>query len=291
MLKDTKANKIFLIILVILLALSFSLFKGWERRGITQRGEQIIAFNEGDSLSVSTISNDIIISVDEQAKEATISLGSHDDEELEVSKHGSSLSVTVRPIKRWFLRFFSYTASPLVVTLPSGNLARLEVSSTSGNITLMHPMQATDLKIRGVSSEVDFLTLQVADQLEIGTTSGDISGKEVSSRGEVTISSTSGGVEIQRITGPKTILRSVSSEVEAGIILSTGNSIEAKTTSGEIELDLRSSDDLQVTATTVNGSIEFNDQKQEGSEATIKMGDGSNTIQLSSVSGAIDVLY
>jgi hypothetical protein len=33
MLKDTSANKIFLIILVLILALSFSLYKGWEERG------------------------------------------------------------------------------------------------------------------------------------------------------------------------------------------------------------------------------------------------------------------
>ncbi|MBG0766906.1 MAG: DUF4097 family beta strand repeat protein [Spirochaetaceae bacterium] len=291
MLKDTNANKIFLIILVLILALSFFLYKGWERRGIEQRMDQQIDFQAGDSLQVSTISNDIFIEVNEGQKQASVSLGSHDNEQLEVSKRGSLVTVSVSPVKRWFLRFFSYTASPLVLTLPSENLGHLEVTSTSGDITLMRPLKTKSTKVSGVSSEVDFLTLWASEHLELHTISGDISGKEASSDGNADISSTSGTIEIQRITGPKTILKTTSSGIEAGVSISKNGSMEAKTTSGEIELDLRPSNNLNITTSTVSGSIEFNDKRQAGNNASLQTGEGSNSVTLSSVSGSIDLVY
>nr|WP_319473266.1 DUF4097 family beta strand repeat-containing protein [uncultured Sphaerochaeta sp.] len=291
MLKDTNANKIFLIILVLILALSFSLYKGWEKRGIEQRRDQQIDFQGGDSLEVSTISNDIIIEVDEGARQASISLGKHDNEQLKVSKQGSLVTVSVSPIKRWFIRFFSYNPSPLMIKLPVEDLGRLEVSSTSGDITLMHPMKTNSTKVSGVSGEVDFLTLRASDNLELRTISGDISGKEASSDGEVTLSSTSGTVEVQQISGAKTNLKTVSSKIEGEVRLPGRSSIEAKTTSGAIELNLRSSDNLKVTASTVSGSIEFNDERQTGNEASLQTGEASNLVRLSSVSGEIDLLY
>ncbi len=291
MLKDTKANKIFLIILVVILALSFSLYKGWEKQGIEQRRDQQIDFQGGNSLQVSTISNDIIIEVDESQKQASISLGKHDNEELKVSKRGSLVTVSVSPIKRWFLRFFSYTASPLVIILPSESLERLEVTSTSGDITLMHPLKTNTTKVSGVSGEVDFLTLVAAEHLQLRTVSGDISGKEVSANGEIDISSTSGTVEIQQVSGPKTALKTVSSKIEGEIHLPERGSVEAKTTSGAIELNLRSSENLKVNASTVSGSIEFNDDRQTGNRASLQTGEGINLVKLSSVSGEIDLLY
>ncbi len=291
MLKDTNANKIFLIILVLILALSFFLYKGWERRGIEQRMDQQIDFQAGDSLQVSTISNDIFIEVNEGQKQASVSLGSHDNEQLEVSKRGSLVTVSVSPVKRWFLRFFSYTASPLVLTLPSENLGHLEVTSTSGDITLMHPLKTKSTKVSGVSSEVDFLTLWASERMELHTISGDISGKEASSDGDADISSTSGTIEIQRVTGPKTILKTISSRIEGEIHLPEGGSVEAKTTSGAIALNLRASENLKVTASTVSGAIEFNNERQTGNQANLQTGEASNPVKLSSVSGSIDLVY
>jgi DUF4097 and DUF4098 domain-containing protein YvlB len=122
----------------------------------------------------------------------------------------------------------------------------------------MHPLKTKSTKVSGVSSEVDFLTLWASEHLELHTISGDISGKEASSDGNADISSTSGTIEIQRITGPKTILKTTSSGIEAGVSISKNGSMEAKTTSGEIELDLRPSNNLNITTSTVSGSIEFN---------------------------------
>ncbi len=232
--------------------------------------------------------------MDEGERQASISLGKHDNEQLKVSKQGSLVTVSVSPIKRWFLRFFNYTASPLVITLPSDNLGRLEATSTSGgDITLMHPPMKTNLtKVSGVSGEVDFLTIWASDNLELRTISGDISGKEASSDGDVTLSSTSGTVEVQQISAAKTTLKTVSSRIEGEVRLPEGSSVEAKTTSGAIELNLRSSENLKVTASTVSGSIEFNDERKTGNEASLQTGEASNLVRLSSVSGGeIDLLY
>ncbi|MGH0052027.1 MAG: DUF4097 family beta strand repeat-containing protein [Sphaerochaetaceae bacterium] len=291
MLKDSNANKIFLIILVLVLALSFSLFKGWERRGIEQRGEQHIDFQTGDSLHVSTISNNIIIEVDENQKQATLSLGSNDKEQLKVSKQGSLITVSVSPIKRWFLRFFSYDSSPLIITLPGRTLEMLEISSTSGDITLMHPLEARIINISGISSEIDFLSLLATDQIGIHTTSGEISGKDASSEGIAEFSSTSGEIEVQHISGDGIIIKGVSSGIEAEIQLPEQGSVEVHTTSGEIDLDLRKSKNLQIMVSTISGEIEFNDKEQAGNKASLKTGDGRNPVTIASVSGEIDLLY
>jgi DUF4097 and DUF4098 domain-containing protein YvlB len=155
----------------------------------------------------------------------------------------------------------------------------------------MHPMITNSTKVSGVSGEIDFLTLRASDNLELRTVSGDISGKEASSDGDVTLSSTSGTVEVQQISGAKTTLKTESSKIEGEVRLPEGGSVEAKTTSGEMELNLRSSENLKVTASTVSGSIEFNDERQTGNEASLQTGEASNHVRLSSVSGEIDLSY
>lgn len=141
MLKDTKANKILLIILVVLLALGFSLGKGWTFKSKAGRANQDIAFSTTDSLKVSTISNDIVIEVDNAAKGASVSIGKNESDVLSVSKTGRSLNVDVKPKKAWYFRFFSYSPSALVITLPASRLDGLELSSISGDIRILHPIQ------------------------------------------------------------------------------------------------------------------------------------------------------
>jgi hypothetical protein len=52
MLKDTKANKVFLIILVVLLALGFTASRGWNVRNRDSRINESIDFATTDSLKV-----------------------------------------------------------------------------------------------------------------------------------------------------------------------------------------------------------------------------------------------
>jgi DUF4097 and DUF4098 domain-containing protein YvlB len=64
-------------------------------------------------------------------------------------------------------------------------------------------MITNSTKVSGVSGEIDFLTLRASDNLELRTVSGDISGKEASSDGDVTLSSTSGTVRSNRFQEPR----------------------------------------------------------------------------------------
>ncbi len=291
MLKDTKANKIFLIILVLVLASSFSFFKGWERRGIQNRGQQQLQIQADDILNIRTISNDIIIKVDTQAKAATISLGSNDEGELKITQKGNQIDITVNPIQRWFLRFFSYDASPLIITVPTSGLKELNAESTSGDIRLMQEMQIESADIASISGMIDFLGLQGSQTIKLHTISGEISGKDIVSKQRIEIASTSGEIWVQRLSAQDILLKSISSEISGDITLQDTGRLEAKTTSGTLSLHLIDSKDLTVTASTISGDIIFNGATQDQKKAELTTGKAENKVTLSSVSGKIDLEY
>ncbi len=291
MLKDTKANKIFLIVLVVLLALSFSLVKGWEGRNRANRSDRDFAFTAQDTLTVKTISNDVIIEVDDSLKRATVSIGSNERDVLSVLKTTSKLSVEVKPKTNWFFRFFSYSPSTLVIALPSSSLDALEVSTISGDIRILHPMKARTMEIRSTSGDIDFLTLETEETLKVVSTSSSLGGSEAKSSKDLEIATVSGDIEIQKIRAKDIQLKSISSGVEAEVEIIPNGSLNASSTSGELELDLRSNANLNVKASTTSGTITFNERDQSGKSAELQTGSAQENVSLSTVSGSIELTY
>lgn len=291
MLKDTKANKIFLIVLVLLLALSFTLMKGWEGRGRATRSDQDFEFKANDSLKVRTIANDVVIEVDDSLKRATVSIGGNERDVLSVLKTTSNLSVEVKPKTNWFFRFFSYAPSTLMIALPSSSLGSLDVSTISGDIQILHPMKAQTMEIKSTSGEVDFLTLEAKESLKVLSTSSSLSGSEAMSGKELEIATVSGDIEIQKVRAKDVQLKSISSDVEAEVEIIPGGSLTASSTSGELELDLRANANLNVQASTTSGTITFNERDQEGKSVELKTGSAQETVTLFTVSGSIELTY
>jgi DUF4097 and DUF4098 domain-containing protein YvlB len=290
MLKDTKANKVFLIILVVLLALGFTASRGWNVLTRNSRANQSIAFSTTDSLKVSTISNDIVIEVDNTAKGASVSIGKHESDLLSVSKTARSLNVDVKPKKSWFFRFFSYSPSAVVITLPAARLEELELSSISGNIRILHPIQGRSMQARSTSGELDFLTLTAEQDIKLSSISGTIKGSEVVSGQSVELASTSGGIEVQHVEARDAQLKSISGSVEAEVKILDGGSLNAGSTSGSVQIDLYQSSDLKIQASTTSGQILFND-KDMGKSAALETGNARNKVVLSTVSGGIELWY
>lgn len=291
MLKDTKANKIFLIVLVLLLALSFTLMKGWEGRGRATRSDQDFEFKANDSLKVRTIANDVVIEVDDSLKRATVSIGGNERDVISVLKTTSNLSVEVKPKTNWFFRFFSYAPSTLMIALPSSSLGSLDVSTISGDIQILHPMKAQTMEIKSTSGEVDFLTLEAKESLKVLSTSSSLSGSEAMSGKELEIATVSGDIEIQKVRAKDVQLKSISSDVEAEVEIIPGGSLTASSTSGELELDLRANANLNVQASTTSGTITFNERDQEGKSVELKTGSAQETVTLFTVSGSIELTY
>ena len=291
MLKDTKANKIFLIILVSVIALLFSMDYAWQKRGKENRSEQAYSFSASDSLVVSTIGTDVVLAVDPKAKEALVSIGKNDKDSLKAVKKGKELSIVVSSLSRGFLNFFSSQVTPLVITLPQAQFDQLEIGTTSGDILFMQDFEAGGIQLTSVSGDVDMLNLTGSDALQIKTTSGTISGYSAKSDGQLNLSSTSGDFEVDSLEGKNISLHTISGDIQGLVhILPQGN-LEGSTTSGSLELDLTKTGDLDIQATKGSGSILFNNQKQEGSPALASTGNKHTVVELSTVSGNLDIRF
>jgi len=291
MLKDTKANKIFLIILVSVIAILFSMDFVWQKRGKENRTEQSYSFSASDSVKINTISTDVVLVVEPNAREALVSIGENDKSSLKVVKNGKELNIVVAPLSRGFLNFFNSQNTPLVVTLPQALFDQLEIKTTSGDILLMQDFEAKRIQISSVSGDVDMLNLTGNEDLSIKTISGDISGYSAKSNERLTLASTSGDFEVDSLEGKSLSLHTISGDIEGRVYILPQGSLEGSTTSGSLELDLSKTEDLDIRANKVSGSILFNSQRQEGSSAVATTGEKNTLVKLSTVSGDLDIRF
>ena len=291
MLKDTKANKIFLIILVSVIAILFSMDFVWQKRGKENRSEQSYSFSASDSVKINTISTDVVLVVEPNAREALVSIGENDKSSLKVVKNGKELNIVVAPLSRGFLNFFNSQNTPLVVTLPQALFDQLEIKTTSGDILLMQDFEAKRIQISSVSGDVDMLNLTGNEDLSIKTISGDISGYSAKSNERLTLASTSGDFEVDSLEGKSLSLHTISGDIEGRVYILPQGSLEGSTTSGSLELDLSKTEDLDIRANKVSGSILFNSQRQEGSSAVATTGEKNTLVKLSTVSGDLDIRF
>ncbi|MDY0288911.1 MAG: DUF4097 family beta strand repeat-containing protein [Sphaerochaeta sp.] len=291
MLKDSKANKIFLIVLISILAILFSMDFVWQKRGKENRSEQTYSFSASDSVRINTISTDVVLMVESKAREALISIGENDKSSLKVAKNGKELNIVVAPLSRGFLNFFNSQNTPLVVTLPQALVEQLEIKTTSGDILIMQDFEARRIQINSVSGDVDVLNLTGNEDLYIKTVSGDISGYSAKSNERLSLASTSGDFEVNSLEGKHISLSTTSGDIEGQVYILSGGSLESSSTSGDLELDLSRTEDLDIRATKVSGSIRFNGQSQEGSPASASTGKKNTVVKLGTVSGDLDIRF
>lgn len=291
MLKDTKANKIFLIVVISILAILFSMDFVWQKRGKENRSEQAFSFSASDSLSISTISSDVVLVVDPKAREALVSIGENDKDSLKVVKNGKELSIVVTPLSRGFLNFFNSQITPLVVTLPQAIVDHLEIKTTSGDILFMQDFEAQRIQVNSVSGDVDMLNLTSSGDLQIKTISGDISGYSAKSKALLSLASTSGDFEVDSLEGKNISLHTTSGDIEGQVHILPQGSLEGSSTSGKLELDLSKTEDLDIRATKISGSILFNNLKQESSPALATTGKKHTAVKLATVSGDLDIRF
>ena len=291
MLKDSKANKIFLIIVISILAILFSMDFVWQKRGKENRSEQTYSFSASDSVRINTVSTDVVLAVDPKAQKALVSIGENDKKSLQVVKNGKELNIVVSHLSRGFLNFFNSQVTPLVVTLPQAVADQMEIKTTSGDILIMQDFEANRILLDSVSGDVDMLNLTGNEDLYIKTISGDISGYSANSDGRLSFASTSGDFEVNSLEGKNISLHTISGDIEGRVHILPQGALEGSTTSGELELDLSRTEDLDIRATKVSGSILFNNQKQEDSPAIANTGKKQTVVKLGTVSGELDIRF
>jgi DUF4097 and DUF4098 domain-containing protein YvlB len=287
MLKDTRANKLFMIVLVILLALGFAWVRGEIFRGKTYRDTETIPFAQGDSLFVSTTTHPIVLEIDPEATAVSLEIGRIDRKQVATAKNGSNLSIKVSPKKRvWVLPvYFGSSSSTLVVTAPPDRIKDLSLSSISGKVTVLNSLNLSSADISSTSSKVSVLDITADKRISLSSVSGSVDAGDLASNGVIELSSTSGNVEVLSLQAPRITAKSVSGSVSTLLRLPSPSDVTLSSTSGRVEADLLGADDFSIDAKTTNGSIMIGGEQR----STLTKGDGSSKIALRTVSGSISV--
>jgi DUF4097 and DUF4098 domain-containing protein YvlB len=291
MLNDSKANKIFMLVLVLVVALFSTVRYTGNKKDLTSRTEQTFELKTSDSLEITTASNDISVEIDPKAKQASASLGGGKTAGLSVVKNGSTVEVKVSPIRKSFFSFSIPNSSRLVVTLPQDYLENLSVTTVSGDLDIMRDIEIGKLAAKTISGDIDALDLKAKNSVSLATVSGQISCYSVDSQMKVSIATTSGDIDINEIKGFDVEIHSISANIETTIdVLAEGN-LKATSTSGNIQLSLKDSENLTLSTNTTSGGIRVKDAEQAEKTYTVKTGDGSTQVSVKTTSGNIEVRY
>jgi hypothetical protein len=291
MLKDSKANKIFMLALVLVIALVTSIQYSGNKQDLANRNEQTFDLKSSDTLEINTVINDISVEIDPTAKQASASLGGEKTASLTVEKTGTKVSVKVTNIKRGFWAFSPTNTSRLVVTLPISYLASLSIATVSGDIDIMKDIESEKITVKSMSGNLDALNINAEKSISIATVSGDISCYSIASNDKVSVATTSGNIDINEIKGSTVELHSISSTFETTVQVIKGGDLNAASTSGDIQLDLKKTGNLSISATTISGDIVANTKEQEGHSFSDKTGEQNTKVSVKTVSGTIDLRY
>ena len=291
MLNDSKANKIFLLTVVLAIAFATTMLYSGNKKDLSNENVAIIDLKSSDSLEISTISNHITLKIDPRAKQASASLGGRKTANLSVGKTGSKVFVNVGPFLGGSFSFVPTNTARLVVTIPESYLASLSISTVSGDVDIIKDVAADTISINTISGKIDASNLNAENSVSIATVSGEISCHSIESKRKATIATTSGNIDINEVQGADLELRSVSSTVETTAKIKTGGNLKTSSSSGKIKLDLRGNENLSITAATISGGIRINSKEQENHAFSDRTGTGTTQVSAITTSGSINLLY
>lgn len=281
MLHDTKANKIFLLVVVAVLGIAFA------SRPVAKKvkGTQTLSypFPSGSSLDVNTVSDSVTVKRDPAAKELTVSYKGAGTLKGDETKDGIAISVE-NPTS-----FFSFAGSGmLMVTIPQGDVDTLEVTSTSGSLHTMGNLEMDSSLFRTVSGRIDIQDLDSAGTTSISSTSGGVDISTLASMGKVDISSTSGHVDVRDFTGTDLHAHSVSGSIDLQLHMEEG-SLKASTTSGSMNIALeQETPSYRIDAHSTSGSLDIMGHNAENS-LSLAQGEEKLKANLSSSSGSVNI--
>ncbi|MFA6844357.1 MAG: DUF4097 family beta strand repeat-containing protein [Sphaerochaetaceae bacterium] len=281
MLHDSKANKIFLLVLVVVLAL------GAAAKPLQKKihGNQMknISLTTGKNLTINTTVDDISVMVDNSISEMQVSYKGTGT--LSVLDNGNTTEISVSITSH----FFNFGGKGRVmITIPAIQLGKVEVTTVSGDIDLMQDFSAQKIKLHSISGDIDFINLTSKEDVSLSSTSGQIEGEGIDCSSKVEASTISGKIELDLIHASDIYLHTTSSEIQGTVQMEKGE-VKATSTSGEIEIDLlQDTPDYRLNAHSTSGSIEVNSTEM-GHSVNQDVGKGSIGVTLSTVSGSISL--
>lgn len=278
-------------------------------KNIESKGQNIILNLSSASVTVTPSSDGTI----------HISYDNTDSYSFELVDSASQLKLTQEDKYSFFHNFLSFqiTSPKVTLSIPSGqngslnvNGASSEISATglklSGNIELnsvsgkisVKDCKSKTLKAGNTSGEIELNSFQ-ADSLQAGTVSGALKVTGISDNIPVTLESTSGEVYAENINTDNLGIKTIS----GGISLenASGKKANLSTTSGGVNLD--KADFVEIDFTSVSGGIHgtvsgsaddyfVHTSTVSGSNnLSSHRGNGNRTLDMSTVSGGIDISF
>ncbi len=167
-----------------------------------------------------------------------------------------------------------------------GEAKSIDLKSSSGDVTITSSLNA---KIKTSSGDVCIGTIENAT---IQVSSGDLGINNVS--GGLSILSSSGDVSVENIHSDKPFsIIAKSGDLRVGVLKSSSSQHSIHTTSGDILVGINSKSSIQGMCNTVSGDIALIGMNNEAvismQKKSFSVGDGIGKLDISSISGDIDV--
>lgn len=261
--------------LVIFSAVAASVKFDFRKLNTYNYSQKVTPVNEAfDRIVIDAVECDVNLVTAENA-----SVTSMDAEDIitEVYVKDRTLHVKRQDKRPWYKHItfsFSFKDCSITVALPKNVYDSLEVTTLSGNISLVNPFEFNTAKLKTTSGDINS-KISAKNQLEIKTTSGEIYLMDVHTNA-FEIQSVSGDIENYDCV----IDGHVKVQTTSGDILFRNaeikQNLQIKTTSGDIEIT--AVDAENVTVSTTSGEVELNDVV------------ATATADLSSVSGDIEFI-
>jgi DUF4097 and DUF4098 domain-containing protein YvlB len=294
--KDTKANKIFMLIaLIFIMILVFS-----PKLAKRNTSEQNIKYEK--SLTIESISANINVWVDDSLNEAKVVYNTKEDGELEITSKSNGNTIIEEKVKNKLINIKFDNETPTIsVYLPTKEIGDLSIKSISGRIETFSDLKGKDILLNSTSGDINLLSIVAEDKLEIKTTSSDISIDNIEAK-QVEFTTKSGSIDVDNIESDNLTLSSISGDIDISSInskvlnsssissdiefddINVSDSISITSVSGEVDLKLLEKE-YKYIVTTTTGDISINNKEYEKSYKT----DSGTPLEVTSIFGDINI--
>lgn len=246
--KDTKANKIFMLLsLIVLMFLVFS--PKFARRSTI---EQTIDYKKG--ITIESVSANINIWIDSNLNDAKIEYSTKDSSEIDIDTKINGETIIKEKNKNKFINLkFDREEPTISLYLPNDEIEELTIKTLSGNIETYNAIELNTLSINSTSGDINLLDVDAKDNLVIKTISANINLQNTKSN-QMSISSTSGNIEAESLNSNDLSIISTSGKVYIDEINS--GKLKINSTSGDIEID-SSNITESISLSVISGDIDF----------------------------------
>lgn len=231
-------------------------------------------------IKVDLVSDDIRVFVTDKQEVRLVEHGNKNAKKKRVHSKLSEGTLNIYSKKKFCLLFCFTNSSKLDIYIPKTYIHHLSLTSVSGDITIPKNQSLLTLKnvdIETTSGDISLNSDIKGKHFTLSSVSGDIQMKSILAD-EIDIDATSGDVEADNLSG-KITTSTISGDIEINAFHITGNS-NFETVSGEIDIRLTKESNCHIKTDTVSG------EKNIFNQTT---GSNPHQLYLETVSGDITV--